>query len=411
MNMNYIPVSHKLIGLSEIRNIIDVARKKWWTEGEYGLEFERRFGSYLGRKYVTLVNSGSSANLLALTALTSTTFGEKALKPGDEIITTALGFPTTVNPIFQNKLHPVFIDSDKGTMNPTKKAIRSAISKRTRGIMMAHTLGNPLDLDGIMEIVKAYGLWFIEDCCDALGSEYKGKLAGTFGHVSTYSFYPAHQITMGEGGAVVTDNPLIHRALRQFRDWGRDCWCATGKDNTCGKRFTWKFGDLPYGYDHKYVYSQIGYNLKLTDFQAAIGVAQMDRLQGFITKRRRNYVLLRKALSAYSDYFTFMDAEEGANPCWFGFMILLRDDVPFTRLEMVKYLESNGVGTRNLFAGNLLRHPAYKGRKDLKVVGKLMNADKIMNDGFWIGVWPGITRKEIRHMCDMIAAFIASKTS
>lgn len=274
--------------------------------------------------------------------------------------------------------------------------------------MIAHTLGNPLPLDGIMELVKKHDLWFIEDCCDGLGSTYQGKLVGSFGHVATYSFYPAHQITMGEGGAVVTQHPLIHRAIRQFRDWGRDCWCDTGCDNTCGKRFGWKLGELPFGYDHKYIYSQIGYNVKLTDMQAAIGLAQLKKLPGFIAKRKENYQRLLKGLKKYGKYFLFSEIEKGADPCWFGFMIVVRDGAPFAKLDLIKYLEERKIATRSLFAGNLLKHPAYLGRKDIRVVGNLTNSDKIMNDGFWIGVYPGITEEMVEYVLQTFDAFIKS---
>ena len=376
------------------------------TKGELTLRFEGAWSRKLGRRYSVFCNSGSSANLIALSALTSSVFGKRALKPGDEVITTAMGFPTTVNPIIQNRLTPVFIDNDLGTKNATVDGIRRAITKKTRAIMMAHTLGNPLPLDGIMELVRKHDLWFIEDCCDALGSTYKGTPVSNFGHVATFSFYPAHQITMGEGGAVVTNNPLIHKAIRQFRDWGRDCWCDTGQDNTCRRRFEWKLGDLPYGYDHKYIYSQIGYNLKLTDMQAAIGFAQLKKLPQFIAKRKENYQRLLDGLKKYEQYFLFSETEKEADPCWFGFMIVVRDGAPFTRLDLVTYLEEHKIATRSLFAGNLLKHPAYLGRKDIRAVGSLTNSDKIMNDGFWIGVYPGITEEMIAYVLAMMDAFI-----
>lgn len=408
--VSYIPISGKVFDNEEVENAIKVAKAGWWTEGEYALAFEKSFREYLGLRYVTLVNSGSSANLLALTALTSSTFGKKALQPGDEIITVAAGFPTTVNPIIQNQCIPVFIDVDLASRNATVEMIEKAISKKTKAIMMAHTLGNLLPLDGIKKLVEKYDLWFIEDCCDALGGTYDGKMAGTFGHVATFSFYPAHQITMGEGGAIVTNNPLIHRALRQFRDWGRDCWCETGHDNTCGKRFQWQLGKLPYGYDHKYIYSQIGYNLKLTDFQAAIGLAQLKKLPKFIKKRRENFQKLYAFFKKYEQYFVLPSWEEKSDPCWFGFMLVVREGAPFTKVGIVQYLEDNKIGTRALFAGNLLKHPAYINRKDIKVVGPLTNADSIMNNGFWIGVYPGITNTMISYMTATITAFICEKT-
>jgi len=406
LKKTYIPASGKVFDREEINNAIKVARDGWWTEGEYAKLFEKNFSSYLGKKYVTLVNSGSSANLVALTALTASTLGKKALQPGDEVITTACAFPTTVNPIIQNRLVPVFIDVDLGSRNATAKLIQKAISKKTKAIMMAHALGNLMPMREILTLVKKYNLWFIEDCCDALGGTYDRRLAGTFGHVSTFSFYPAHQITMGEGGAIVTDNPVIHRAIRQFRDWGRDCWCDTGKDNTCGKRFKWQLGKLPYGYDHKYTYSQIGYNLKLTDFQAAIGVAQLKKLSGFIKKRKENFKKLYTFFKKYENYFILPTWGKKADPCWFGFMVVIKPEVSFTRLDMVAYLETHGVGTRNLFAGNLLKHPAYVNRKNIKVVGGLKNSDTIMNNGFWIGVWPGITEDMIKYIKKIILEFL-----
>ena len=406
-NVTPVPVSGKVFDAEEMYKGVEAVLDGWWTEGRFSEEFERRFRDYLGVKYVSLVNSGSSANLIALSALTSSVFGERALKSGDEVITVATGFPTTVNPIIQNGFIPVFIDNDLGTKNATVQAIQKAITPKTKAIMMAHTLGNPMPLDGIMKLVTKHKLWFIEDCCDALGSTYNGKLVSTFGHVATFSFYPAHQITMGEGGAVVTSNPFIHKAIRQFRDWGRDCWCDTGKDNTCGKRFRWQLGDLPYGYDHKYIYSQIGYNVKLTDMQAAIGLAQLDKLPKFIKARKANYQALLEGLSKYEKYFLFMDVENGADPCWFGFPIVIADGAPFTRLELVEWLEDHKIGTRNLFAGNLLKHPAYRGRKDMRVVGTLSNSDKIMNDGFWIGVYPGITNEMIQYVLSVFDVFLA----
>ncbi|MCL4382552.1 lipopolysaccharide biosynthesis protein RfbH, partial [Patescibacteria group bacterium] len=356
----YIPASGKVYDQEEINNAIAAARDGWWTEGRFAEEFEKKFADYLGIKYVTLVNSGSSANLLAISALVNQkSLGNKTLKPKDEVITLATSFPTTVNPIIQNGCLPVFVDVDLKTKNALPEMVEKAISKKTRAIMMAHTLGNPFNIKKIMALVKKYHLWLIEDCADALGSTYDGKLVGTFGDISTYSFYPAHIITMGEGGAVVTNNPLLYKAVRQFRDWGRDCWCGTGKDNTCRKRFSWKLGKLPLGYDHKYIYSQIGYNLKLTDFQAAIGLAQLKKLPKFIKIRKENFAKLYKGLSKHQKYFLLPMAEPESDPCWFGFMLIVRDKAPFSRLEIVNFLEENKIGTRSLFGGNLLRHPAY----------------------------------------------------
>jgi len=402
----YIPASGKVFDNKEINNAIEAARDAWWTEGRFAKEFEKNFSVYLGIRYVSLVNSGSSANLLALTALTSSVFGKKALCDGDEVITAACAFPTTVNPILQNRCTPVFVDVDLGTKNPTYESIEKAITPKTKVILLAHSLGNPLPIQDILKLVKKYNLWFIEDCCDALGSTYGGRCVSTFGSIATFSFYPAHQITMGEGGAVVTDNPLIHRAIRQFRDWGRDCWCDTGKDNMCGRRFDWQLGELPKGYDHKYIYSQIGYNLKLTDFQAAIGVAQLAKLPRFIKRRKENFKRLYAFFKKYDTYFILPSWEEESDPCWFGFVLIVKDDAPFTRLELVKYLEEKKIGTRNLFAGNLVRHPAYLGRNDYRIAEPLIHSDMIMNNGFWIGVYPGITHKHIDYIKKCIQSFI-----
>lgn len=401
----YVPVSGKVFDNDETNNAIQAARDGWWTEGEFAKQFESDFKKYLRVRYVSLVNSGSSANLNAVAALTSKIFGNKRLQRGQEFITTAVGFPTTVNPGIIFGLKPVFIDAEIDTLNMDISKLERAVTKKTRLIMMAHTLGKSFDLERVMYVVKKYDLWFIEDCCDALGSTFDGKLVGTFGHIATYSFYPAHQITMGEGGAVVTNNPLIHRAIRQFRDWGRDCWCDTGKDNTCGKRFEWQLGDLPFGYDHKYIYSQIGFNLKLTDFQAAIGVAQLKKLSGFIKKRKENFQTLYTLFKKYDKYFILMKINEREDSCWFGFPAIVKDTAPFTRNEFTQYLESKKIGTRNIFSGNLLRHPAYKDI-DHRVVGNLKNADKIMNSAFWLGVFPGIDKKRMNYVKKTIKEFL-----
>ena len=411
-NKTYIPVSGKVFDDEEINNAIKVARDGWWTEGEFAKQFERDFKNYLGVRYVSLVNSGSSANLVALAALTSSVFGDRALKPGDEFITTSVAFPTTVNPGVLHGLKPVFIDAELDTLNIDVSQIEKAITKKTKLIMVAHTLGRPFDLGTIMKLKKKYNLWVIEDCCDALGSTYKERMVGTFGDIATYSFYPAHQITMGEGGAIVTNHPLIHRSIRQFRDWGRDCWCDTGKDNTCRKRFQWKMGDLPYGYDHKYIYTQIGYNVKLTDFQAAIGVAQLKKFPSFLAARRRNYDALYTFFSKYSQYFQLMKADKDINPSYFGFPLIVKSDAPFTRTELTEYLEQHKVGTRNVFSGNLLRHPAYtKLKKKIRVVGTHTNADIVMNNAFWIGVYPGIDAQRLAYMKQVFTEFIRLKTT
>lgn len=403
----YIPVSGKVFDNEEIDNAIKVAKDGWWTEGEFSLKFEDNFKKFLGVKYISLVNSGSSANLLALAALTSEIFGEKRLKPDDEFITTPVSFPTTVNPGIQYGLKPVFIDAEVDTLNIDVLKIEKAITKKTKLIMIAHTLGKPFDLTEIMKLVKKYNLWFIEDCCDALGSKYKNKYLGKFGHISTFSFYPAHHITMGEGGAISTNDLLINKSIRQLRDWGRDCWCGTGKDNTCKRRFSWQLGELPMGYDHKYIYSQIGYNLKLTDFQAAIGVAQLKKLPDFIKKRQKNYKSLYKFFSKFEKYFILMREDKNVNISPFGFPLVVKESAPFTRNELTQYLEKNKIGTRNIFAGNLLHHPAYiKIRDNFKIVGKMKNSDLIMNGAFWIGVWPGIDKEKMGYIKEKIEVFI-----
>lgn len=405
----YVPVSGKVFDKEEINNAIAVAKDCWWTEGRFALEFETEFKKFLGVRYVSLVNSGSSANLIALASLTSKIFGERRLKPGDEYITCSVAFPTTVNPGVQYGLKPVFIDAEKDTLNIDAARIEKAITKKTKLIMMAHTLGKPFNLDIVVQLAKKYNLWLIEDCCDALGSRYNNKLLGTFGDLATYSFYPAHQITMGEGGAIVTNHPLIHRSIRQFRDWGRDCWCDTGKDNTCAKRFKWQMGELPFGYDHKYIYSQIGYNVKLTDFQASIGLAQLKKLPYFIEKRQENFTKLYTFFSKYSEYFDLLKVSDNESPVWFGFTAFVKKDAPFTRNEFTEYLESKKIGTRNVFSGNLLRHPAYADIPH-KVHGKTVVADEVMNSAFWLGVYPGIDDKRLNYVKKIISEFITLKT-
>ncbi len=407
---SYIPVSGKVFDNEEINNAIKAARDGWWTEGEFGKKFESEFRKFLGVEYVSLVNSGSSANLLALYSLTSSVFGKRQLKPGDEFITTAVAFPTTVNPGVLYGLKPIFIDAEIDTLNIDASQIEKSITKKTKLIMIAHTLGRPFDLDKITRLCKKYNLWLIEDCCDALGTKYKGKYVSSFGDIATFSFYPAHQMTMGEGGAVVTNNPLINRSIRQFRDWGRDCWCDTGHDNTCGKRFGWKLGELPQGYDHKYIYSQIGFNLKLTDFQAAIGVAQIKKLPKFIKTRQKNYRELYNFIKRYEKDLILMKHSPKDDFSYFGLPIVVKPHASFTRNDLTEYLESNHIGTRNIFSGNLLRHPAYVSRKDeFKIVGSMKIADLVMNNAFWIGVWPGINRERINYMCKTIKEFMKSR--
>ncbi|OGK13296.1 lipopolysaccharide biosynthesis protein RfbH [Candidatus Roizmanbacteria bacterium RIFCSPLOWO2_01_FULL_38_12] len=405
---SYVPVSGKVYDHGEINNAIEAARDCWWTEGRFTKDFESQFKKFMGVRYVSLVNSGSSANLIALYSLTSKVFGKKALKKGDEFITAAVGFPTTVNPGIQFGLTPVFIDVDLKTLNMDVNQLEKSISRKTKLIMMAHTLGIPYDLEKVLYLVKKHDLWLIEDSCDGLGSKYDGKLVGTFGHIATYSFYPAHMITMGEGGAIITNNPYIHRSIRQFRDWGRDCWCDTGKDNTCGKRFGWKLGELPEGYDHKYIYSQIGFNVKLTDFQAAIGLAQLKKVQKFIEKRKENYKKLYSFFSRYPKYFSLIELSKKEDPCWFGFPLIVKKEAPFSRNELTEYLEKHHVGTRNVFAGNLLRHPAYLNLKKKRVIGDLKNADVIMNQAFWMGVFPGIESEQMRYVLTTLKNFLSN---
>lgn len=404
----YIPSSGKVFDNEEIKMGIQAVKDGWWTEGRYAQEFENQFSKLHGVKYISLCNSGSSANLIAISALFSKDLGKRSLKPGDEIITVAAGFPTTVNPIIQNKGKPVFIDIDLETRNAFPSMIIKALSKKTKAIILAHTLGNPFDIKKISKIAKDFNLWLIEDCCDSLGSTYNNKPVGTFGDMATFSFYPAHQITMGEGGAVITNNPLIHKNIRQFRDWGRDCWCETGKDNTCGKRFNWKLGHLPLGYDHKYIYSKIGYNLKITDIQAAIGLAQLKKLPQFIKKRKVNFQAFYNFFLQYKEYFILPKWENESDPSWFGFMVVIRNNAPFSRLEIVNYLESEKIGTRSLFGGNLLLHPAYQDILS-RTVGNLENSNKITNDGFWIGVYPGITSEMRKYIINKIKLFIEKK--
>jgi CDP-6-deoxy-D-xylo-4-hexulose-3-dehydrase len=403
----YVPASGKVFDKDEINNAIKAAKDCWWTEGRFAKQFESDFKKFLGINYVSLVNSGSSANLVALASLTSSVFKDRKLNPGDEFITTAVAFPTTVNPGILYGLKPVFIDVEPDTLNIDASKIEKAITKKTKLIIMAHTLSKPFNLDVIMKIVKKHNLWLIEDCCDALGTKYNNKLVGTFGDITTFSFYPAHQITMGEGGAVVTNNPLIHRSIRQFRDWGRDCWCDTGKDNTCRKRFGWKLGQLPFGYDHKYTYSQIGYNLKLTDFQAAIGVAQLKKLPYFIKKRKENYKELYNFFKKYEKYFILMKENKKEDVSYFGFPVVVRKNAPFKRNELTEYLEKNNIGTRNVFSGNLLRHPAYLNIKDkIRVIGSMKNSDLVMSNAFWLGVFPGINKDMLKYVQNKIDEFI-----
>ena len=389
----------------EMMNLVDASLDFWLTAGRYANKFETKFAEYLGVKHCLLTNSGSSANLLAVSALTSFLLKDRRLKPGDEIITTACGFPTTLAPIVQNNLIPVFVDIELGTYDIRADKIEGAITKRTKALFIAHTLGNPADMGKILKIAKRHNLWVLEDNCDSLGSRYKGRYTGTFGHIATSSFYPPHHITMGEGGAVVTNDPLLRRAVMSFRDWGRDCWCEPGYDNTCGERFTQKSGDLPYGYDHKYIYSHIGYNLKLTDMQAAIGVAQLKKLPKFIEIRKRNFNYLYRNIRRYEKYFILPKATAGSEPSWFGFPLLVRETSPFNRADIVNYLENKKISTRMLFGGNLTKQPAYRNTK-YRIFGGLKNTDLVMNDLFWIGVYPGLDKTKLSYITSTFDNFM-----
>lgn len=401
-----VPYAGKVYDEKEMTSLISAAMDFWLTAGEYADKLEERLAEFLGRKYCLLVNSGSSANLIAISALTSPKLGNRKLNPGDEVITTACGFPTTLNPILQNNLVPVFVDVDFGTYDAKVDLIEKAISEKTKAIFLAHTLGNPFEIKKISEIAKKHNLWLIEDNCDALGSRYNGKLTGTFGDISTSSFYPAHHITTGEGGAVFTDDFNLKKIIASFRDWGRDCWCGSGKDNTCGHRFDQKFGDLPLGYDHKYVYSHIGYNLKMTDLQAAIGLAQMEKLDSFTEKRKENFLKLYKHLEKYSKYLLLPTATKESDPSWFCFTILVKEGSPFSRNEIVKYLEDRKIATRMLFGGNLLKQPAYKDIK-CRIVGDLSNTDLVMNNLFMVGIYPGITGEMLDYMVNVFDEFFS----
>ena len=396
-----VPVSGKVFDAEDVQHLVDASLDFWLTTGRFAREFELSFAEWWGRKFCMLVNSGSSANLVALTALTSPQLGDRQLKPGDEVITCVAGFPTTVAPILQNQLIPVFLDVHIPTYNMDVTHLEAAIGPRTKAIMLAHTLGNPFDLDAVMEIARKHHLWVIEDCCDAVGAEYRGQKVGTFGDLATVSFYPAHHITMGEGGAVLTNSPQLKKLVESFRDWGRDCWCEPGHDNTCNKRFGWQLGDLPHGYDHKYTYSHIGYNLKLTDMQAAVGVSQLKKLPHFIQRRKENYAYLREKLEPLQEFLELPEATAHSEPSWFGFPITLRENAPVTRNQLIQHLESSHIGTRLLFAGNLLRQPAFKDIPH-RVVGDLPNADRVMNNTFWVGVYPGLEAAQLDYITHVI---------
>lgn len=400
-----VAVAGRVFDRDEVQTLTDAALDFWLTTGRYAEQFEREFARFIGVRAAVLVNSGSSANLLALSALTSPKLNERQLLPGDEIITVAAGFPTTVNPIIQCGLTPVFVDIQVPTYNIDPASLEAAISSRTRGIMLAHTLGNPFDLDAVLGFARKHALWLIEDCCDAVGSTYGGRNVGTFGDLATTSFYPAHHITMGEGGCVLMEKPLLQTLVESFRDWGRDCWCDPGKANTCGRRFDGQFGDLPHGYDHKYTYSHIGYNLKLTDLQAAVGVAQLKKLPSFIEARKRNFQALRAGMADLESYFVLPQATPNSDPSWFGFPLLVRPEAPFDRAQLVRFLEERNIATRLLFGGNLVRQPAYKNVR-YRSIGPLANSDLVMTRLLWIGVYPGLSQPMLDYMLETLHAAV-----
>jgi len=400
-----VPVSGKVYGAEDMQMLVDSALDFWLTTGRFNTAFEERLAERVGVRHALTTNSGSSANLLAFSSLTSHYLRGEALMPGDEVITVATGFPTTVNPTLQYGLVPVFVDVDIPTYNIKPDMIEAAVSDRTRAIMVAHTLGNPFDLGEVMRVAEKHDLWVVEDCCDALGATYQGRGVGTFGDIGTLSFYPAHHITMGEGGAVFTDKPRLKRVIESMRDWGRDCWCAPGMDNTCGKRFCRKLGHLPMGYDHKYTYSHCGYNLKITDMQAAVGLAQLDRLDGFIAARQRNFDCLTELLKPLEDVLILPETTPDSQPSWFGFPITLRDDCPVSRDELVQHLDANRIGTRLLFGGNLIRQP-YMRDRNYRVVGDLRNADVVTERTFWIGLYPGLGEDHLQYAAEILTNFV-----
>jgi CDP-4-dehydro-6-deoxyglucose reductase, E1 len=400
-----IPPSGKLIDAAELKNMVEASLDGWLTTGRFNFQFEKKLATFLGVKHLITVNSGSSANLVAFSTLTSPKLGDRAIKPGDEVIGVAAGFPTTVNPILQFGSIPVFVDVDPLTHNIDASKIEAAIGPKTKAIMLAHSLGNPFNLDVVTALCKKYKLWLVEDCCDALGSTYRGQLVGTFGDIATLSFYPAHHITMGEGGAVFTNSDELKKIAESFRDWGRDCYCRPGKDNTCGKRFCQRLGDLPYGYDHKYTYSHLGYNLKITDTQAACGLAQLEKAEQFIQARKDNYSFLKECLKPCEEFIHLPEPTEHSDPSWFGFPITLKENCPVNRLDLLNYLDENKVGTRLLFAGNLTRQPYMVGAK-YRISGDLTNTDIVMNNTFWIGVQPSLTEEMLEFAALKISTFL-----
>ena len=400
-----VPPSGKIIGAEEIKNMVEASLDGWLTTWRFNTEFEKKLAAFIGVKHLITVNSGSSANLVAFNTLTSPTLGDRAIKRGDEVIGVAAGFPTTVNPILQFGAVPVFVDVDPLTHNIDASKIEAAIGPKTKAIMLAHSLGNPFNLDVVTALCKKHKLWLVEDCCDALGTTYRGRMVGTFGDIATLSFYPAHHITMGEGGAVFTNHDELKTIAESFRDWGRDCYCPPGKDNTCGKRFCWKLGDLPEGYDHKYTYSHLGYNLKITDMQAACGLAQLDKAAQFIQARKDNFAFLKERLKDCEEFVNLPVATEHSDPSWFGFPITLKENCPVTRLDLLTYLDQNKIGTRLLFAGNLTRQPYMVGA-NYRISGDLTNTDNVMNNTFWMGVQPALTREMLEFAAQKIEAYL-----
>ena len=409
-DVTVVPPAGKVLGAREIQNLVEAALDGWLTTGRFNGAFERKLSEFLGVPHVLTANSGSSANLLAVATLTSPKLGERALKPGDEVITVAAGFPTTVNPILHFGLVPVFVDVRIPTYNIDPALIEGAITPRTKAIVLAHTLGNPFDLSEVMRLARKHGLWVVEDCCDALGSTFDGRLVGTFGDIGTLSFYPAHHITMGEGGAVFTRDLELKRIAESFRDWGRDCWCAPGCDNTCRNRFGWQLGELPQGYDHKYTYSHVGFNLKITDMQAACGLAQLERLPGFIEARKVNFAFLKERLEGLREFLILPEATEGSEPSWFGFPLTLREECGVNRVELLRHLDQHRIGTRLLFGGNLTRQPYFQGQ-EYRVHGGLAQTDRIMHQTFWIGVFPGLSREALEHAVRVMEGFFAARKS
>jgi CDP-6-deoxy-D-xylo-4-hexulose-3-dehydrase len=405
-----IPVSGKVVGGPELANLFDAALDLWLTEGRFADELEARLAATVGVRHACLCNSGSSANLLAISALTSPSLGERRLRAGDEVLTVAAGFPTTVNPIVLNRLVPVFVDVELGTYDARVDRLAEAVGPRTRAIVMAHTLGNPFDLGAVTKLAADRDLFLVEDCCDALGATYDDRRVGTFGELATLSFYPAHQITTGEGGCVLTDRGTVSKVVESLRDWGRDCWCAPGEANTCGRRFEWQLGELPCGYDHKYIYSHVGYNLKLTDSQAAVGLAQLDRLPGFVDARRRNWRRLHDGLADLEEFFVFPCATPRSDPSWFGYAPTVRPDAPFDRNALVRFLEERVIGTRLMFGGNLIRQPAYA-EVQYRVVGDLTTSDLVAENTFWVGVWPGLADAMLDYVIESFHDFVAAATS